>query len=231
MVGAKVVAVLCALLVVQAQASVPRTEPQQLTGLLDGLIEIINAAEAAILNGLESIKLSAQDSERVLQVFSEAIVSGTRSFLIHFYKDMGSELDKLKNQAEGDVTVDIAVRFVGNSLGCVNSNFDHVAHIIPPWIDQIEAVLRTVHDTTNGLEECNKLNLLELISCVREVVDKASKDIKPIAGIIDKGVNDIGQAIEEYLERQAGACVKEQAQLFKKEVLDAFNVFATCATK
>nr|CAH7767672.1 unnamed protein product [Callosobruchus chinensis] len=228
----------------QAQASVPRVEQHQLTGLLDTLIEIINATEAAILEGLDAIKSSAQDSERVIQTVSNAITSGTRNLLTNLKDDLNQDLDKLKNQtspagkklidcvqSEGNVTVEIAVRFVNNSLGCVGGNFGHVAQIIPPLIDQIEAVVRTVQKTTNGLEDCNKLHLLELIKCVKEVGAKASDDIKPVIGIIKQGINDINKAVEEYLGKQTCECVKKQREQARKEVLDAFNELATCATK
>ncbi|VEN49272.1 unnamed protein product [Callosobruchus maculatus] len=108
MTEAKVVVVLCALLAVQAQANVAFSEQQQLTGLLDGLIEIVNAAETVILDYLEAVKLSASDSEGALEHVRNVITSGTRTVLTNLKADLDQDLDKLKNRKIHILAISIA---------------------------------------------------------------------------------------------------------------------------
>ncbi|CAH2016613.1 unnamed protein product [Acanthoscelides obtectus] len=150
MMGAKIVAVLCTLLVVQIQADVNNVELEELTGLLDPVIRIVNATENAILRGLANFKARVVESEQKLQI------------LAHIIKLIDCV------ESEGNDTVAVAVSLVNGTLGCVNDNIGHVEQVIPPWIEQLEDVIRTVQNTTNGLEECNRLNIVLLASCVRK---------------------------------------------------------------
>ncbi|CAH1995024.1 unnamed protein product, partial [Acanthoscelides obtectus] len=182
MMGAKIVAVLCTLLVVQIQADVNNVELEGLTGLLDPVIRIVNATENAILRGLANFKAGVVESEQKLQIIAHIIVNATNNLLTNLKDDLNEDLNKLKNQtsdagkklidcveSEGNDTVAIAVNLVNGTIGCVNDNIGHVEQVIPPWIGQLEDVIRTVQNTTNGLEECNRLNIVLLASCVRKV--------------------------------------------------------------
>ncbi|CAH2016614.1 unnamed protein product [Acanthoscelides obtectus] len=93
--------------------------------------------------------------------------SGTSSSIISETSDAGKKLIDCV-ESEGNDTVAVAVSLVNGTLGCVNDNIGHVEQVIPPWIEQLEDVIRTVQNTTNGLEECNRLNIVLLASCVRK---------------------------------------------------------------
>ncbi|CAH1995025.1 unnamed protein product [Acanthoscelides obtectus] len=243
MMGAKIVAVLCTLLVVQIQADVNNVELEGLTGLLDPVIRIVNATENAILRGLANFKAGVVESEQKLQIIAHIIVNATNNLLTNLKDDLNEDLNKLKNQtsdagkklidcveSEGNDTVAIAVNLVNGTIGCVNDNIGHVEQVIPPWIGQLEDVIRTVQNTTNGLEECNRLNIVLLASCVRKVGTQVSHDVQPINGIIERGIQEINAASEKYLGHEVAVCIKERAQASRKQALEVFNKVATCAT-